>query len=325
MLLLPADRHLDRDPRRRWSGSSPASPRRAAGSSGCCSATREPFGVQDPQFGVDIGFYVFEYPFWRYLLGVGFTAMVLSAARRAGRALRLRRGAPAGRRRPDDGRRAGPPDRAGRGVRAAQGGRVLPGPARPAARTTTQRRPTLYGAGYTDINALLPAKEILAYISHRGGDRDPGVLQRGRCATWSGPASSLALLGISAVAIGGIYPGRRCSRSRSSRACGTRKRRTSSAASTRTRQAYGLADVRDRVRTRRNDRRRRPSLATDTAHGAEHPAARPERSSTRRTPSCSRSAASTTSATSSTSTGTRSTATTPRTTWSASGRSTTTS
>ena len=36
------------------------------------------FGVKDPQFKVDIGFYIFDYPLWRYLLGVGFTAVVLS-------------------------------------------------------------------------------------------------------------------------------------------------------------------------------------------------------------------------------------------------------
>ena len=36
------------------------------------------FGVRDPQFHVDLSFYVFEYPFWRYLLGVGFTAVVFS-------------------------------------------------------------------------------------------------------------------------------------------------------------------------------------------------------------------------------------------------------
>ena len=100
------------------------------------------------------------------------------AARRAGRALPLRRRAAAGRRRPDDHRRPGPPDRAGRAVRAAQGGRVRPGPAGAAARAQ-RPAPSLYGAGYTDINALLPAKEILAYISIVVGDRDPGLLQRG--------------------------------------------------------------------------------------------------------------------------------------------------
>ncbi len=36
------------------------------------------FGVKDPEFGVDIGFYVFDLPFWRYLLGVAFTAVVLA-------------------------------------------------------------------------------------------------------------------------------------------------------------------------------------------------------------------------------------------------------
>src|SRR4029453_13840894 len=38
----------------------------------------QPFGPKDPQFNVDIGFYVFEYPMWRYILGVAFTAIVLS-------------------------------------------------------------------------------------------------------------------------------------------------------------------------------------------------------------------------------------------------------
>jgi len=37
-----------------------------------------PFGREDPQFNIDLSFYVFEYPFWRYVLGVAFTAVVLS-------------------------------------------------------------------------------------------------------------------------------------------------------------------------------------------------------------------------------------------------------
>src|SRR5256714_12748586 len=40
-------------------------------------ANRQNFGVKDPQFHLDIGFYVFDYPFWRVLIGVGFTAVVL--------------------------------------------------------------------------------------------------------------------------------------------------------------------------------------------------------------------------------------------------------
>ena len=30
------------------------------------------FGVTDPQFGLDIGFYTFTYPFWRFVLGFAF-------------------------------------------------------------------------------------------------------------------------------------------------------------------------------------------------------------------------------------------------------------
>src|SRR5436190_1097745 len=36
------------------------------------------FGQPDPQFHVDISFYVFKYPWWRYLLGVGFTTVVFA-------------------------------------------------------------------------------------------------------------------------------------------------------------------------------------------------------------------------------------------------------
>ncbi|HEY3002557.1 MAG TPA: UPF0182 family protein, partial [Kribbellaceae bacterium] len=41
-------------------------------------ANSTPFGKTDPQFGLDLSFYVFEYPFWRYVLSVAFTAVVLS-------------------------------------------------------------------------------------------------------------------------------------------------------------------------------------------------------------------------------------------------------
>ena len=36
------------------------------------------FGVTDPQFGLDIGFYTFVYPFMRFVLGFAFTAIILS-------------------------------------------------------------------------------------------------------------------------------------------------------------------------------------------------------------------------------------------------------
>jgi uncharacterized membrane protein (UPF0182 family) len=62
-----------------------------------------------------------------------------------------------------------------------------------------------WGAGYTDINAVLPAKEILAYISIVVAIAILVFSNAGmRNLVWAGAA--LALLGVSAVAIGGIYP-----------------------------------------------------------------------------------------------------------------------
>jgi uncharacterized membrane protein (UPF0182 family) len=163
----------------------------------------QPFGIKDPQFHVDIGFYVFDYPLWRYLLGVGFTAVVLSVI--GALAVHYVFG----------------------GVRLQGVGDRMTGAAR--AHLTTlvalfvllkavayilDRRallldqhvsPGLYGAGYTDVNALLPAKEILAYISIVVAIAivlfSNAVM---RNLVWPGVA--LALLAISAVAIGGIYP-----------------------------------------------------------------------------------------------------------------------
>ncbi|HVE30178.1 MAG TPA: UPF0182 family protein, partial [Mycobacteriales bacterium] len=36
------------------------------------------FGIKDPQFGIDISYYTFTYPFQRFVLGLLFTAVVLS-------------------------------------------------------------------------------------------------------------------------------------------------------------------------------------------------------------------------------------------------------
>jgi uncharacterized protein len=40
---------------------------------------RTPFGVTDPKFGIDISFFVFAYPWWRYILSFLFTTLILSA------------------------------------------------------------------------------------------------------------------------------------------------------------------------------------------------------------------------------------------------------
>ncbi|WP_212996435.1 UPF0182 family membrane protein [Winogradskya consettensis] len=162
-----------------------------------------PFGVKDPQFNVDVGFYVFDYPLLRYLLGVAFTAVVLSvigalAVHYIFGGVRLQ----------------GVGDRMTTAARAHLTTLVALFVLLKAVAYILDRRallleqhvsPDLYGAGYTDVNALLPAKEILAYISIVVAIAiivfSNAIM---RNLVW--PGVSLALLAISAVAIGGVYP-----------------------------------------------------------------------------------------------------------------------
>ncbi|MGH3338555.1 MAG: UPF0182 family protein, partial [Propionibacteriaceae bacterium] len=37
-----------------------------------------PFNITDPTFGLDVGFFVFSYPWWRFVLSFVFTALVFS-------------------------------------------------------------------------------------------------------------------------------------------------------------------------------------------------------------------------------------------------------
>jgi uncharacterized protein len=161
------------------------------------------FGVKDPEFGTDIGFYVFQLPFWRYLLGIGFTAVVLAvigalAVHYIFGGVRLQ----------------GVGDRMTNAARAHLTSLVAVFVLLKAIAYVLDRRAMLleynegarlYGAGYADVNALLPAKEILAYISIVVAIAiivfSNAVM---RNLVW--PGISLALLGVSAVAIGGIYP-----------------------------------------------------------------------------------------------------------------------
>ena len=161
------------------------------------------FGVTDPQFKADVGFYVFDYPFWRYLLDFGFAATTLAII--GSLALHYLYGGV---------RLQGVGDRMTTAARVHLTTLIAVFILLKAAAYVLDRRALLldfnsgtdlWGAGYTDVNALLPAKEILGYIS---------VLvaiavivfsnMRGRNLVWAG--ASLALLGIAAVAIGGAYP-----------------------------------------------------------------------------------------------------------------------
>ncbi|MEV6368229.1 UPF0182 family protein [Micromonospora musae] len=161
------------------------------------------FGVKDPEFGVDVGFYVFQLPFWRYLLGIGFTAVVLAVI--GSLAMHYVFGGV---------RLQGVGDRMTTAARAHLSTLVAVFVALKAVAYVLDRRAMLleynegaklYGAGYADVNALLPAKEILAYISIVVAIAII-IFSNAWMRNLVWPGISLALLGVSAVAIGGIYP-----------------------------------------------------------------------------------------------------------------------
>ncbi|HEX7267716.1 MAG TPA: UPF0182 family protein, partial [Streptosporangiaceae bacterium] len=159
-----------------------------------------PFGQKDPQFHLDISFFVFTYPFIRLVIGYLFAAVLLSLAIALGvhglyGGLRVQ----------------------GRRVRATTGAQtqlfillgafvLLKGVAYWFDRygiDFSQRGTVTTGASYTDVNAVLPAKTVLAVIAilcavlfFAGALRHSAML----------PAVGLGLLVLSAILIGGVYP-----------------------------------------------------------------------------------------------------------------------
>ena len=166
-------------------------------------SARQSFGKKDPQYGVDIGFYVFQYPFLRYLLGVAFSIVVISIL--GALAVHYLFG---GVRLQGHGERMSAAARAH--LTALIAGFVL----LKAVAYYLDRRGLLlgrnesvdlFGAGYTDVNALLPAKEILAWIS---------VIVAVAVIVFANaflrnlllPGFALGALVLSAFIVGGIYP-----------------------------------------------------------------------------------------------------------------------
>ena len=264
-----------------------------------------PFGVTDPEFGIDVGFYAFQLPFFRWVLDWLFVAVAIcfvvaliahylfGGIRLTGRAGQVSAAA-----------RAQLAD-AGRRVRAAQGRRVLPRPVRAA---VLRPQPDLFtGATYTDLNAVMPAKLILLFISIICAAAFFVAVFRRNLQL---PAIAVVLLVLSSVLIGAAWPavlqqfvvapereraGGGADRAQHRRhPAGVRARPT---------------DKVDQSSPTRAPRRRRPAAVRGRHRDdPEHPAARPEQARPRRSPSCSSGATSTASRTSSTSTATRSTA-----------------
>lgn len=120
------------------------------------------FGIADPQFGIDVGFYVFRLPFWRELVNWTFqlvvaSAILVTALHYLNGGIRLRQG-----RAPE----------IGEGVRAhlsvlfallailKAGAYRLDG-----YELLNSSRGLVFGAGYTDVNARIPALQLLVWIS----------------------------------------------------------------------------------------------------------------------------------------------------------------
>lgn len=161
------------------------------------------FGWEDPILHVDAGFYVFQYPFLRFLLGVGFAAVVLSLLGALGMyylygGVRLQ----------------GAGDRITTAARAHLSGLVASFVLLKAVAYWLDRRALmleynepigLYGAGNSSVNALLPAKDMLLWISVIVAIAIL-VFANAVMRNLTYPGMALGLLALAAVVIGGIYP-----------------------------------------------------------------------------------------------------------------------
>lgn len=160
---------------------------------------QQPFGTQDPEFGKDIAYFVFTYPFLRMVVGFGFAVVVVSFIAAA-----LTHYLYGGIRLQSEGEKIGSTAQAHLSVLAGifvllqawaywldRYGLVF-----------SQREGDI-GAWYTDVNAVLPAKSILTVIALLcAGLFFASVIRRGLLL----PAAALGLLVLSAILIGSVYP-----------------------------------------------------------------------------------------------------------------------
>ncbi len=160
---------------------------------------RVDFGVDDPQFNTDIGFYIFELPFLSYVVSWLFSAVVAALlitmiAHYINGGIRMR----------NPGDRATPAVKAHLSVLLALLALIK------AADYYLQRfeltvstRGVVDGATYTDVNAQLPAIQLLMLIS---GFAVVLLLANIRWRGWTLPALAVGLWAFVAIVMGGIYP-----------------------------------------------------------------------------------------------------------------------
>ncbi|WP_051425812.1 UPF0182 family protein [Jiangella gansuensis] len=159
------------------------------------------FGQDDAQFGIDIGFFAFDYPWWRYVVSYGFAVVVLGLVVAA-----VTHYVYGGIRLQTAGQKVSPATQAHLSVLIGlfvllkavaywldRYALVIEGA--PEDRFT--------GAGYTDINAVMPAKTILVFVAAICAVLFfVNVWQR----NWMLPGIGLGLLVLSAVLLGGLWP-----------------------------------------------------------------------------------------------------------------------
>ena len=158
------------------------------------------FGIDDPQFGKDVSYFAFTYPFQRFILGMLFAAVVVSLI-----AVLLTAYLYGGIRPQTPGQKATPAARAH--ISVLLGFFVL----LKAVAYWLDRYGVNFskrgfvdtGASYTDVNAVLPAKTILVFVA---------IICAGlffanvRTRNWRLPAIAFGAMVGSAIVIGGIYP-----------------------------------------------------------------------------------------------------------------------
>jgi len=160
---------------------------------------RTPFGQTDPQFGLDVGFYVFELPFYRSVIGFASAVVLLSlllviatnylygAIRVSGREVVISKSA--------------------RIQIAVTAGVYLLLQAvsiwLDQYATVTESGSLITGAAYTDVNAVIPGRAILAAIAAVVAVLFFVTAIIGR---WRLPLVGTALLIVSSLLIGSLYP-----------------------------------------------------------------------------------------------------------------------
>ncbi|WP_039801483.1 UPF0182 family protein [Nocardia araoensis] len=159
------------------------------------------FGVSDPQFGHDVGFFVFDLPFYRFVLNWLFIAVVLAfvaslAAHYLLGGLRL-------------SRKTGGLTHAARVQLAILAGSFILLKAaaywldRYSLLSSRSKEPTFAGPGYTDINAVLPARLILFAIAVICA---VAVFAAIVVRDLRIPAMAAALLLLSSILVGAVWP-----------------------------------------------------------------------------------------------------------------------